>query len=74
MKPRVAAPSVLPSLLAWATAAALLRSTPCIASARKITGIMRKVDPLPIPVVRNSTRKHTKNPENWPAEEPEGRK
>ena len=42
-------------------------------SVRKITGIMRKVEPLPIPVVRKSTRKQTKKPAKLPPEPPEGR-
>ena len=37
-------------------------STPRSFSVWKITGIMRKVEPLPMPVVKNSTRKLTKKP------------
>ncbi|KAG1389468.1 hypothetical protein G6F58_013274 [Rhizopus delemar] len=71
--PSTAADSLAASLMACFWPAAPLPLAACVRSRRKITGIMRKVDPLPRPVSANSTMNMARKPLKSPPCPPTGR-
>ncbi len=74
LKPMVAAASVAPTRRASSSATASLRSvTSRSRKVRKMVGIMRKVEPLPIPAARNSTKNTSTKPTTLPPPSAPGR-
>ncbi|MCY1210885.1 hypothetical protein D9M72_225850 [compost metagenome] len=72
--PSTAADSLAASARACFCAAASLPWAACVRSRRKITGIIRNVEPLPRPVSANSTMNMIRKPLKSPARPPAGRK
>ncbi|MCY1182759.1 hypothetical protein D9M73_233350 [compost metagenome] len=62
LKPSTAADSLPAFFSACSRAAAPLPLAACSCRVRKITGIMRKVEPLPMPVVMNSSMNMPRKP------------